>query len=52
MTVSENEYEEDDSQENQTELNLEKDDELELHEQLNNMAVANEEDYEFHHMLN
>ena len=32
------------------EINLEKDDKLELHEQLKNMAEAEEEDYDFHHI--
>ena len=35
---------------NQTEINIEEDDALELQEQLNNIARGEEEDFEFHHI--
>ena len=41
---------EDHEKESQTEINIEKDDTLELQEQLHNVARGEEEDFEFHHI--
>ena len=51
-TIEDTNIDHEDNNENkkQTEINLEEDDSLELHEQLNNIAIAEEEDFEFHHI--